>query len=98
MAVKEELYGRTSSGIEINVFTAESSQGISMSVIQVESFNFKGFVDATKALDTDQLVFGGLEAKLFDAGQKENSGHLPMIEEKEKYEELLITVLNQHNL
>ena len=36
------------------------SFGLSMSVVQTESFNFKGYMDATKALDTEQLVFGGL--------------------------------------
>jgi hypothetical protein len=30
-----------------------------MSAIQGESFNLKGFVDATKPLDSDQLVFAG---------------------------------------
>lgn len=43
------------------------SFGVSMSVLQGESFNLKGFVDATKPLDTDQLAFAGAEATLFKA-------------------------------
>ncbi len=42
------------------------SFGISMSAIQGDGFNLKGFVDATKPLDSDQLVFAGAEAMLFD--------------------------------
>ncbi len=43
------------------------SFGISMSAIQGESFNLKGFVDATKPLDSDQLVFAGGEATILKA-------------------------------
>jgi len=41
------------------------SFGVSMSMIQSDFFNLKGFADATKPLDTEQLLLGGLEATLY---------------------------------
>ncbi|HPI72386.1 MAG TPA: PorV/PorQ family protein [bacterium] len=53
------------------------SFGVSMSMIQSDDFSFKGYVDATKPLDADQMILGGLEATLlknisFRAGYKFN--------------------------
>ena len=53
------------------------SFGVSMSMIQSDAFTFKGYVDATKPLDADQMILGGVEANLmknvsFRAGYKFN--------------------------
>lgn len=40
------------------------SFGVSMSVIQSDEFALKGYVDAAKPLDTDQMILGGMEATL----------------------------------
>jgi hypothetical protein len=40
------------------------SFGVSMSAIQAEQFSLKGYVDATKPLDSDQMILGGVEATL----------------------------------
>jgi len=53
------------------------SFGVSMSMIQSDFFNLKGFADAAKPLDAEQLLLGGLQASLyknihFRAGYKFN--------------------------
>jgi hypothetical protein len=40
------------------------SFGASMSLIQSDDFTVKGYVDATKPLDSDQMILGGVEATL----------------------------------
>jgi len=37
---------------------------VSMSMIQSDEFSLKGYVDAAKPLDTDQMILGGMEATL----------------------------------
>jgi len=40
------------------------SFGASMSMVKSEFFNFKGFVDAAKPIDAEQMILGGIEATL----------------------------------
>lgn len=40
------------------------SFGISMSMIQSDIFNFKGFVDAAKPIDAEQMILGGVDITL----------------------------------
>ncbi|MBN1540702.1 PorV/PorQ family protein [candidate division KSB1 bacterium] len=43
------------------------SFGVSMSAIQTENLNLKGYVDATKPIDNEQLVYVGGELNLYKA-------------------------------
>lgn len=68
------------------------SFGASMSVIQSNFFSLKGFADATKPLDAEQLLLGGLQASLyknihFRAGYKFNySGVRDEYEDRGSYQ------------
>jgi hypothetical protein len=67
------------------------SFGVSMSVIQSQTFDITGFVDATKYLDSEQLVFAGFQSSFyknihFRAGYKFNySGVRDEYDERESY-------------
>ncbi len=70
------------------------SFGVSMSMIQSDFFNLKGFADATKPLDAEQLLLGGLQATLYQsvhlrAGYKFNySGVRDKFEDRVSYQRI----------